>query len=224
VDELQPEARLSGHPLLPRRSIFHALNQKAVARRAAKDLGKRYQDCRLVVAHLGGGISVAAHDRGQVVDVNNALDGEGPFTPERSGTLPAGQLVELCFSGKYSRDEVMRMVKGKGGLAAYLGTTDVREVEKRIAEGDPEAEAVFRAMAYQISKEIGAQSAVLEGKVDAIVLTGGIAYSERLVKLVSDRVKAFAPVLVYPGEDEGRALAEGVLRVLEGEERALEYI
>ncbi|ATW27977.1 butyrate kinase [Candidatus Formimonas warabiya] len=223
VDEMEPVARLSGHPLLPRKSIFHALNQRAIARKAARVLGKNYQDCRFVVAHLGGGISVAAHDQGRVVDVNNALDGEGPFSPERSGTLPAGQLVELCFSGKYSKQEVLRMVKGNGGVTAYLGTADLREVEVRSANGDSGAGQVLEAMVYQIIKEIGAYAAVLGGSIDAIVITGGIAYSSRLTDLIRAGVKAFAPVLIYPGEDENGALAEGVIRVLTGEEKARIY-
>ncbi|HHW91614.1 MAG TPA: butyrate kinase [Firmicutes bacterium] len=223
VDEMQEVARLTGHPDLERRSIFHALNQKAVGRRAARDLGKAYEEVNLVVAHLGGGISVAAHECGKVIDVNNALNGEGPFTPERSGTLPAGQLVELCFSGRYSKREIMAMLKGKGGVMAFLGTNDMQEVERRLEAGDGEAATVFAAMAYQISKEIGAQVAVLCGKVDAVVITGGIAHSQAMITAITKRVERFGPILVYPGEDEMLALAEGAVRVLVGEDSVREY-
>jgi len=224
VDELEPIARFSGHPLIERRVIFHALNQKAIARRAARDLGKEYKDCNFVVAHLGGGVSIAAHKNGQAIDVCNALDGEGPFSPERAGGLPALKLVELCFNGTYSKQEIIKMIKGNGGMAAYLGETDMRVIESRIANGDSAAEQVFKAMAYQIVKEIGAYVAVLGGNIDAIVITGGIAYSSSMMDLIQEKVKAFAPILIYPGEDENSALAEGVIRVLMGEEKAQTYI
>lgn len=224
VDELMDEARLSGIPEIERRTIFHALNQKAVARRAATDIGKAYEDANLVVAHMGGGISVGAHLKGRVVDVNNALDGDGPFAPERAGSLPAGELVKLAFSGEKELGELMRRMVGGGGLVAHLGTSDLREVERRIGEGDRKADLVFRAMAYQVAREIASRAAVLSGKVDAVVLTGGLSFSEAFVKAITERVSFIASVKVYPGEDEMRALAEGALRVLSGKESALEYI
>ncbi len=223
VDEMDDVARISGMPEIERISIFHALNQKAVARRAAKDLGKSYEEANLIVAHLGGGISVGAHKKGKVVDVNNALDGEGPFSPERSGGLPVEGLLKMCFSGKYTQDEIKRKIKGKGGLVAYLGTNDAREVEKMIQEGNTEAELVYQAMAYQVAKEIGNCAAVLAGDIDAIVLTGGIAYSKMLTGWIKERVEFISQVLIYPGEDEMIALAEGGLRVLRGEEKAKRY-
>jgi len=223
VDEMHDIARISGMPEIERKSIFHALNQKAVARRAAKDLGKGYNEMNLIVAHLGGGVSVGAHQNGQVVDVNNALDGEGPFSPERSGGLPVGDLAKLCYSGKYTHKEIKKLITGKGGLVAYLNTSDGREVEKMIKEGDKNAEIVYQAMAYQVAKEIGSCAAVLKGKVDGIVLTGGIAYDKTFVKWIEDRVSFISKVLVYPGEDEMIALAQGGLRVLNGEEDAKRY-
>ncbi|WP_347877413.1 butyrate kinase [Caloranaerobacter azorensis] len=223
VDEMEDVARISGMPELERKSIFHALNQKAVARRAAKELGKAYNEVNLIVAHLGGGISVGAHKNGRVIDVNNALDGEGPFSPERTGGLPVGDLVKLCFSGKYTLAEMKKKIKGNGGLVAYLGTNDAREVVKMIENGDKKAELVYKAMAYQVAKEIGSLAAVLEGKVDGIILTGGIAYDKRFTKWIIDRVSFISKVFVYPGEDEMIALAEGGLRVLRGEEEAKVY-
>ncbi|MDR2523672.1 MAG: butyrate kinase [Synergistaceae bacterium] len=224
VDELADEARLSGLPEIPRISVFHALNQKAVARRAAADLKKPLAECGLVVAHMGGGVSVGAHERGRVIDVNNALDGEGPMSPERSGSLPVGSLTSLCFSGKYTLKEIQKKINGQGGLVAHLGTNDLREVEKRVAAGEQGATLVFKALAFQISKEIGSCAAVLKGAVDAVVLTGGLAFSDALCERISDRVSFIAPVLRYPGEDEMQALAEGALRVLTGEEAPLEYV
>ena len=223
VDELADEARVSGLPEIRRVSIFHALNQKAVARRAAADLGKPLSDCRLVVAHMGGGVSVGAHCGGRVIDVNNALDGEGPMSPERSGSLPVGALAALCFSGRHTLAEVQRMICGRGGLVAHLGTNDLREVEARVAAGDEKATLVFKALCLQIAKEIGACAAVLKGEVDAVVLTGGLAYSDRLCEALTARVGFIARVLRYPGEDEMQALADGALRVLEGKESALDY-
>jgi butyrate kinase len=223
VDEFEPLARYSGAPEIPRMSIFHALNQKAVARRVARELGKTYAECNLIVAHLGGGISVGAHKRGRVVDVNNALDGDGPFSPERSGGLPAGQLARLCFSGKYTPDEVKKLIKGHGGLMAYLDTNDGREIEERIRQGDAHAQEVYEAMAYQVAKEIGALATVLQGDIDAIVITGGLAYDTGFVGWIEDRVKFLAPVKLVPGEDEMIALLEGALPVLRGEEKAKEY-
>jgi len=223
VDEMHDIARISGMPEIERKSIFHALNQKAVARRAAKDLGKGYNEMNLIVAHLGGGVSVGAHEKGQVVDVNNALDGEGPFSPERSGGLPVGDLAKLCFSGKYSHKEIKKLITGKGGLVAYLNTSDGREVEQMIKDGDKKAEIIYKAMAYQVAKEIGSCAAVLKGEVDGILLTGGVAYDKTFVKWIEDRVSFISKVLVYPGEDEMIALAQGGLRVLNGEEDAKRY-
>lgn len=223
VDEMNDVARISGMPELERKSIFHALNQKAVARRAAKEKGKAYEDMNIIVAHLGGGVSVGAHDHGRVVDVNNALDGEGPFSPERAGGLPVGDLAKLCFSGKYTLDQIKKKIKGQGGLVAYLGTNDGREVVKMIENGDEKAELVYKAMAYQVSKDIGSCATVLKGKVDAIVITGGIAYDEMFVGWIKESVGFIGEILVYPGEDEMIALAEGGLRVLRKEEKAQEY-
>lgn len=223
VDEMEDIARLSGMPEISRVCIFHPLNQKAVARRAAKDMGSKYEDMNFVIAHMGGGISVGAHRKGRVVDVNNALDGEGPFSPERTGGLPVHELIKLCYSGKYTYAELRRKIAGEGGLVAYLGTNDGREVERRINNGDKKAELVYEAMAYQIAKEIGSCAAVLEGKVDAILLTGGLAYDKKLVDWIKERVQFISEVRVYPGEDEMIALAEGGLRVLRGEEKEKEY-
>jgi len=224
VDELEDIARISGMPEISRSSILHALNQKAVARRVSKEQGQSYEDVNLVVAHLGGGISVGAHKKGRIVDVANALDGDGPFSPERSGGLPVGDLVKLCYSGKYQLNEVKKMLVGKGGLVAYLGTNDAREVERMIDDGDKKAELIYKAMAYQVAKEIGSMSVVLEGKVDYIILTGGIAYDKRFVEWIKERVNFISNVIVCPGEDELIALAEGGLRVLRGEESAKQYI
>lgn len=223
VDEMEAVARVSGMPEIERKSIFHALNQKAVAKRYAKENNKDYNELNLIVAHLGGGISVGAHKAGRVVDVNNALDGEGPFSPERSGGVPVGDLVKLCFSGKYSEAEIKKMITGKGGIVAYLGTNDAKAVDERAAAGDAEAKLIYDAMGYQVAKEIGKCAAVLSGKVDAIILTGGIAYSKNLVNYIKERVEFISQVVVYPGEDEILALAEGGLRVLRGEEAAREY-
>lgn len=224
VDEMDEVARLSGMPDIKRTSIFHALNQKAVARRAASDLGKKYEELNLIVAHMGGGISVGAHRNGRIVDVNNALDGEGPFSPERAGGLPVGGLIKLCYSGKYTIDEMKKKVLGKGGLVAYLGTNDGREVTRMIQAGDKNAELVYQAMAYQVAKEIGACAAVLEGKVDAVCLTGGLAYDKLLMSWIKERIEFIGDVRIYPGEDEMIALAQGGLRVLRGEEEAKEYV
>ncbi|MGD0582217.1 MAG: butyrate kinase [Bacteroidales bacterium] len=223
VDELEPLARLSGHPLLERQSIFHALNQKAVARTYALSTGKKYEDMNLIIAHMGGGISVGAHMHGKVVDVNNALSGEGPFSPERSGGLPSLQLVELCFSGKYSYAEVKSMLTGKGGMVAYLGTNDFREISARAEQGDVMASLVKDAAMYQVAKEIGSAAAVLHGKVDAIILTGGIAYQESAVNFIRKMIGFIANVVVYPGEDELKALAFNGLMALNGEIEIKEY-
>ncbi len=223
VDELADVARVSGHPNFERVSIFHALNQKAIAKRYAKEVGKPYEDLNLIVVHMGGGVSVGAHKNGRVVDVANALDGDGPFSPERSGGLPSGQLVKLCFSGKYTQAEVAKMINGNGGFNAYLGTNDMRDVLKLAAEGDEKAKLYEDAFHYQLSKEIGAMSVVLKGKVDQILLTGGIAYGKETQDAIKENVEFIAPVTVYPGEDELLALAQGVLRVMNGEEAAKEY-
>ncbi|MCM2358951.1 MAG: butyrate kinase [Geobacteraceae bacterium] len=223
VDEMCGSACYSGIPQIKRQSSFHALNQKATARKIAARLGKNYEDVNLIVAHLGGGISVGAHHKGKVVDVNNALDGDGPFSPERAGTLPAGDLVKLCFSGGYTREEVLKLVQGGGGLVAYLGTTSGLEIEKRISEGDAVAAEVFEAMSYQIAKEIGACAAVLEGRVDAIALTGSLAYSKRVTDSLKEKVSFIAPVLLDPGENEMEALAAGAMRYFSGEEQLAIY-
>lgn len=223
VDELSEVARISGIPEIDRKSIFHALNQKAIARRAAKELGKDYNKCNFIVAHMGGGISVGAHENGRVVDVANALDGEGPFSPERSGGLPVGDLVKMCFSGKYTENEIKKRIKGNGGVVAYLNTNDMREVESLVNSGDEKAKLINEAMVYQVSKEIGSCAAVLKGKVDAILLTGGIAYSKLITSEIQERVNFISEVRVYPGEDEMIALAQGGLRVLSGEEEAKIY-
>lgn len=223
VDEMDDIARISGLNGIERKSIFHALNQKAVARRAAKDLGKNYEEVNLIVAHLGGGISVGAHKKGRVVDVNNALNGDGPFAPERAGGLPTQDLVDLCFSGKYTLEDMKKKLAGEGGLVSHLGTNDAREVEKRIEQGDTYAKLVYEAMAYQVSKTIGEMAAVLKGEIDAIVLTGGIAYSEILTNLIKERVSFLGKILIYPGEDEMEALALGALRVLRKEEEPKIY-
>lgn len=217
VDELDDIARLSGHPLLPRKSVFHALNQKAVARAHAKSIMRKYEDLNLIVVHLGGGITVGAHKKGRVVDVNQGLDGDGPFSPERSGTLPVGDLVRLCYSGKYKEKEVLKMVKGEGGMVAYLGTNSAYDVELRAMEGDEEARFIFEGMAYQVAKEIGAMSTVLKGEVDGILITGGVANSKWFVNEIIQRVHKIGPAHVYPGEDEMRALAMNGLRVLNQE-------
>jgi butyrate kinase len=218
INEMKPIARISGMPEIPRVSILHALNQKAVARKAALDLGKKYEKANFVIAHLGGGISVGVHCKGKVIDVNNALNGEGPFTPERSGGVPVGALVELCFSGKFTKDEIMKKIKGKGGLVAYLNTNDVREVLNRIKQGDKKAKLILEAMAYQVAKEIGAGATVLKGQIDAIILTGGIAYANEFINMVKDRISFLSLVMIYPGEEEMLALCNGALRVLKGEE------
>lgn len=222
VDEMEPEARLSGHPEIPRDSLSHALNSKAVARRAAADVGKNYAELNLVIAHLGSGISVTAHRRGRMIDVNNAQE-EGPFSPDRGGGLPSRKLVRLCYSGKYTEAEMLTQLMGNGGMFAYLGTRDLREVEARAAAGNNESELVFKAMAYQIAKETGAMAAALSGQVDYIIITGGMAWSKRLVDELSERVSFIAPILVMAGEEELPALNTGALRVLRDEEAAQTY-
>lgn len=223
VDELMPAARLSGVPELPRVSIFHALNQKAVAKRYARQSGKRYDELNLIVVHMGGGVSVGAHKNGQVIDVFNALDGDGAFSPERAGAVPVGALVKMCFSGKYTEKEVYKKLVGNGGFNAYLATNDARRVQEMADEGDEKAALVLEAFYHQISKNIGAMATVLEGRVDAIILTGGIAYSEKTCDEIKKRCGWISEFVIYPGEDELLALAQGGLRVLNGEEKAMEY-
>lgn len=224
VDELEEVARLSGHPKFPRVSIFHALNAKAIAKRYAKENGKQYEDLNLIVAHLGGGVSVGAHKKGKVVDVFNGLDGDGAFAPERAGGLPSGALVKYCTSGEIKdAKEAYRMIVGAGGVVAYLGTNNMMEVENRAKAGDKEAALVREAFAYQIGKDIGAMAAVLEGKVDQILITGGVAHDKGMVEMIKEMTSFICPVSVYAGEDELGALAQGALRVLNKEEEAKIY-
>lgn len=223
VDEMEEVARLSGVPELPRKSKFHALNQKAVAKRYAKEHNTSYEDVNLIVVHMGGGVSVGAHKKGRVIDVNNALDGDGPFSPERAGGVPSGELLEMCFSGKYSKEEVYKKLVGKGGFVAYANTNDARDLIKLSQEGDEKGSLIFNAFIYQIAKEIGSMAVVLDGEVDAIVLTGGIAYSDYVTNAINKKVKWIATMVVYGGEDELLALAQGAIRVLDGVEEAKVY-
>ncbi|MCK5729546.1 MAG: butyrate kinase, partial [Draconibacterium sp.] len=223
TDELEEIARISGHSKFERRSIFHALNQKATARIHAEKVGEKYENMRLIVAHLGGGISVGAHKYGRVIDVNNGLNGEGAFSPERSGTLPAGQLVELCFSGNYSSSQVQRMILGEGGFVSYLGTNNAREVEDMANAGDEKARFIQEALFYQVSKQIGEMAVVLEGKVDGILLTGGLAFNKSLESYIQNKAGFIASIFTYPGEDELEALAMNALRVARGEVEVKEY-
>lgn len=223
VDELDEVARVTGLPGVNRKSIFHALNQKAVAKRFAAENGKKYEDVNVIVAHMGGGISVGAHKYGRVVDVNNAVDGEGPFSPERAGSIPTGELAQMCFSGKYTYEEIKKMINGKAGFTAHLNTNDARNVIKLASEGNETAKLVLDAMTYQVAKEIGKCAAVLCGKVDGIILTGGIAYNAAITDAIKERVSFIAKVVVYPGEDELLALVQGALRCLKGEEQPKEY-
>ena len=223
VDEMMPYARISGVPELPRESIFHALNQKAVARLFARESNTKYEDLNLIVCHMGGGITVSAHRHGKVIDTTNALDGCGPFSPERSGSLPPGPLVHLCFSGKYTEAELMRMVHGNGGLKAHLNTTSVPEVLDRIDHGDLHAMLVLRAMCYTVAKEIGEMAVSLKGKVDAILITGGMAHSKRITDFVAEHVSFIANIYVYPGENELKSLAENALAAIKGEREIKVY-
>ncbi len=223
VDEMDDVARVSGHRDFVRKSFFHALNQKATAKRYARDISKSYTELNLIVAHMGGGVSVGAHKKGRVVDVNQAIDGEGPFSPERSGTLPAGDLVRMCFSGKHTQAEILAMINGKGGVSSYLGVSDMREVVKMAGEGNAEAALIIDAMAYQIAKEIGAAATVFCGHVDAILLTGGIAYNQTIMGKLIPRIEFIAPVAMYPGENELEALASAGYAVMVGHERAHDY-
>ena len=221
VDELAPLARYSGHPLITRRSIFHALNQKSVGRKAARRLGKSYEEARLIVCHLGGGVSVAAHDHGRVVDVFNVKD-EGAMGMDRGGGLPVNQLIDYCYAGR-SREEVKRTLGRRSGMLSYVGTTDFREICARVVSGDERFTAAYRALVYQLAKDIGAMAAVLHFGVDAIVYTGGMAYEQFFCDDITAYVGRLAPVLRFPGEEEMRALAEGTLRVLHGEAQAETY-
>jgi butyrate kinase len=220
TDEFEPLARVSGLPDIERKSAFHALNQKAAARKAAEKMGKSYETVNLIVAHLGGGITIGAHRRGRVIDCNHGLS-EGPFTPERAGSLPTLELVELSLAAKYAPKDLQRKLVGQGGLAAYLGTTDAIAIESAIDKGDEKSTFIYQAMAYQIAKDIGAMATVLSGQVDGIVLTGGLAHSKRLAGWITARVQFLASVFLYPGEDEMAALAEGALRVLLGHEEVV---
>ncbi len=223
VDELIPEARISGLPELPRKSIFHALNQKIAAREVCKEIGKPYDEARLIVAHLGGGISIGVHYRGRVIDVNNALDGDGPFSPERSGTLPSGDLVRLALSGEYTPRELQKRICGNGGIAAYLGTSDVRNIIEKALIGDEDSAFYLRAMLYQVSKEIGALSTVLHGDIDAIILTGGMTQSDLIVQQIKNKVSYLAPIHVVPGEREMLSLAENAMAVHQGTREVNSY-
>jgi len=224
VDELINEARLTGLPQFKRRSIFHALNHKSIARIHAKTIGKNYEDLNLIITHMGGGISIGAHNKGKVIDVNQALDGEGPLTPERSGTLPVGDIINACYEGNYSRNQLQKMVTGEGGFIAYFGTNDARKIEKLAFTGDEQAILIQNTLGYQVAKYIGAMAAVLKGNVDYVLITGGLAHNKTIVEYITDRVKFIAPVLVYPGEDEMRALAFNASLILNNEADVMEYI
>jgi len=224
MDEMEEIARISGMPEIQRRSFLHALNQRAVARTFARNQSEKYEEINVIVAHMGGGISVGAHQKGRIIDVNNGLNGDGPMSPERSGGLPVGQLVELCFSEKFTKQDLMKKIKGKGGLTGYLGTNDALEIEKRIEEGDEFAKLIYDAMAYQVAKEIGALSTVLKGEVNGILLTGGLAYSDMLMNMITERVQHLGPVKTYPGEGEMEALAFNGFLVLNKEVEVKEYV
>lgn len=216
VDEMDDVARVTGMPMCTRKPIFHALNQKAIARLHCQRTGTDYETSNLIVAHMGGGISVAAHKQGRIVDVNNALDGDGPLAPDRAGSLPSSELIKVCYSGQYTRDELLKFISSKGGLVAYLGTNSVIQVMERIAAGDLRAQKMLDAMCYNISKQIGAMAAAMEGEVDAILLTGGIAYNVPVVEYVEEHCSFIAPVVVYPGENELESLMTNALVVLRG--------
>ncbi len=223
VDEMDEVARIAGHPDFERKSIFHALNQKAIARMYAKDNGKKYEELNLIVCHMGGGVSVGAHRQGLVVDVNQALDGEGPFSPERSGSLPMNQFLKACFSGKYTMEDMQKILVGKGGYVGYFGNNDALAVEKAAIAGDPKAELLEEAFAYQVAKQIGENAVVLKGKIDAIILTGGIAYGKPAVARIKRYIDWIAPVAVYPGEDEMAAMALNANMILNGEVEVQDY-
>jgi len=216
-------SKISGFPEIPRRSVMHTLNQRTVARRFAREIGKNYEDINVIVAHFGDGISVGAHKKGKIIDVNNGLIGDGPMSTERSGSVPAGDLVELCFSGKYTKEEIFSKLKGKGGVFAYLGIKDIHEIEKKIGQGDKNAELIFSAVAYQTAKEIGGLSTTLLGEIDGILLTGELAYSGFLMNAITAHIKHLGMVRIYPGEDEMESLAMHGYMVLDGEIEAQDY-
>ncbi|WP_138415899.1 butyrate kinase [Aquibacillus sediminis] len=224
VDEMSEVARITGVPEISRVSIFHALNQKSVARQVASELGKPYQEANFIICHMGGGITIGAHKNGQVIDVNNGLHGDGPLSVERAGTVPAGDLIDMCYSGDYSYQEMMDKIVGNGGLMAFLRTDEIDRIETMIHEGDHQAELLYQAMTYQVAKELGAMATVLEGEVEAIILTGKLASHTKLVSTISNKVDWIADIFVYPGENELLALAQGTLRVLRGQEQVKEYI
>ena len=223
VDELTPLARISGSPLMPRICIWHALNQRAIARRYARGIGREYEDLNLIICHLGGGISVAAHEHGRAIDANNALDGEGPFSPERAGSLPAADLIRLCYSGKYTEKQLLKRIAGQAGLTAHLGTNNMREILQRIKDGNEHAQLLVDAMLYHTAKQIASEAAVLCGQIDAILLTGGMAHSDYIVSELRRRIGFLAPVYTFPGEDEMEALALNALAVLQGKRQAKIY-
>ena len=216
VDEMDDVARITGMPMCPRKSVFHALNQKATARLHCERTDLVYEESNLIVAHMGGGISVGAHRQGKIVDVNNALDGDGPFAPDRAGSIPSSELIKVCFSGQYTREELLKYISSKGGMVAYLGTNSVMQVMERIEQGDQRAKKVLDALCYNVSKQIGAMAAALAGRVDGIILTGGIAYNEPVVNYICEHCAFIAPVTVYPGENELESLVANALVVLRG--------
>lgn len=222
-NNMSPEACISGHPLIERNTVFHALNQKYVAAMLSDKLGKHYNDCNFVIVHMGGGISVCAHQKGRVVDTTNCAGNEGPFSATRCGNMPNRDIINLCFSGKYTHEEMINLMRGNGGMVAYLGISDMRDVEKLINEGDERAALLFRAMAYQTIKHIGAMCTIIEGDLDAIIITGGVANSKMMVDMISDKVSRFAPIYVYPGEKESEALASAALRILNSTDRVSVY-
>jgi butyrate kinase len=224
VDELDDVARISGHPDFHRQSIFHALNQKGVANMHAKTLSKNYEDMNLIVAHVGNGTSVGAHYKGRVIDVNQGLDGDGPFSATRSGSLPIGDVIRRCYSGKYSQEEMLDLVRSHGGLIAYLGTDHINKIEKDIEDGDEKSLIIIKAMAYQVAKCIGSMYAVLKGNVDAILITGDLAHSNTLIKSIIDYIGTMAPVFIYPGDDETKAMATSAMHVLKGELAINKYV
>jgi len=224
VDELQDVARLTGIPQIERLSIFHALNQKAIAKRHAGIMGKSYDQLNLIVIHMGGGISVGAHKKGRVVDVNNTLNGDGPIAPERAGTIPALQLVKLCFSGEYTCEQIRKMLSGKGGMVAHMGTNSFMELYHMVQSGDPKAIAIYNAMAYTIAKQIGATAAVLSGQIDGILFTGGISHNKPFIDLITGYIGFLGPCFTYAGEDEISALAHNAYCVLTGEEVPQTYV
>lgn len=223
TDELCDYARFSGIPQIKRRSSFHALNQKATARKVSEKMGKLYEEINLIIVHMGGGISVGAHKKGKVIDVNNALDGDGPFSPERAGSLPNSDLIKMCFSGEYSKEQMLNLMTGKGGLMAYIGITNALEIETRIEKGDKYAKDVYLAMAYQVAKEIGSMAVVLDGDVQGIAFTGSLAYSDILINYIKPKISFIAPIYIIPGENELKALAEAALRYIMGKESLCTY-